>query len=238
MVSKVARILLVAVFVAVAAIVTIVLFGGVAGEEFCPQRFTVRQFSYYQIPFLKLQITPVTFSTSSRGNSPLVNHLRRNQLLGASSNTLHWDVVSMSDVSQIADRGDAEILLKYLEQPGAKGAEDWFAWTKNPQHGEVSRLLWPLIGRLAREGLYILMPEIFDAARASDSAGEFLKLCRNRVAPIAHHLATAEQARQNAERAALITEVAEQLERSVQSQTKEPPGPVPNAEVSPEEVDL
>lgn len=205
------KLVIIACLLCLAFGVIVGLFGRVDGEEFCPQKFTVQRFHYYQIPVAKIPLTPVTLSKSSRGNMLLSSHLRANKLLGAAGKPLRWDIVHLGDISSSANTGDAEILLKYLEQPGAFGAETWLAWTKNKQHREVVELFWPLIGTLADEQLYILMPDVFDWARAATAPSEFSKRVHTDLPAAIRRLAKAEQTRGNTKRADHLEDVALQV---------------------------
>jgi hypothetical protein len=209
--GKIVRILLISILFCLGATVVVSLFGHVEGEEFCPQKFTVQRFSYYQIPLAKIQITPVVFSASSRGNAALSRHLRTKRLLGTLSPQLRWDIVRMGDISSPSSRGDADILVKYLEQPGAVGSENWLDWTQNKEHEEIVRMFWPLIANLAQEQLYILMPDVFDWARGARSARAFSDRVQASVPTSIRKFAEAERARKNTVRANRLEQVAEQI---------------------------
>ena len=209
--SRIARILLISILICVGAGVIVGLFGRVEGEEFCPQKFTVQQFSYYQIPLVKIQITPVTFSPSSRGNAALSRHLRTQRLLGAVSSQLRWDIVYMGDISSESSRGDADILVKYLEQPGAIGSENWLDWTQDKSNEDIAQRFWPLIAKLAQEQLYILMPDVFDWARSAQSAEQFSIQVQTTIPERVRRLAKAERSRENTSRADQLEQVADQV---------------------------
>lgn len=205
--SKFAKYLLVGFLACLGLSVLILLFGHVAGEEFSAQSFKVRKFSYYQLPIAKYQLTPVTTSKSSRGNAPLATCLKSNKLLGKRSSVIRWDIVYLGDVSSADNVGDAEILLKYLEQPGAFGTESWHQWTLNKKNREIVTLFWPLIGKLAEEQLYILMPDVFDWARAASSAAEFTAHVRADLPSAIQRLADAERQRKNTSRAEELDQI-------------------------------
>ena len=207
--GRIVRYLLIALLVCLGAGAVVGLFGHVHGEEFCPQKFTVQRFSYYEIPLARIQLTPVVFSPSGRGNAALSRHLRTKRLLGSvASEMLRWDIIHMGGISSNSSQGDAEILVKYLEQPGAVGAESWLDWTQNKKHEEVVSLFWPLIAQLAQERLYVLMPDIFDSARAASSAADFTNRVQAELPARIRRLADAERARENAQRAADLAHMA------------------------------
>ena len=55
------------------------VFGGVQGEEFSAQSFTMRRFRYFQLPLVKLPIWPVSFERV-RGNEDAMAKYVRSQL--------------------------------------------------------------------------------------------------------------------------------------------------------------
>lgn len=227
----------------------VLIFGHVGGEEICPQKFTMRRFSYYQLPIIGTQISPVVISKSSRGNGPLSTYLQSNKLLGPVRSKLRWDIVQIDETGRSASRGDADILAKYLEQPGAFGTEDWLAWTKNGANREIVALFWPIIAKMAQHELYILMPDVFDAARASQSAREFTETITTNVPAAIQKLARAEATREETQRAqqleAIIGEFTkiqavdtskidyEENAREAEAATKST-----MAEIDPEDIDL
>lgn len=205
------RYLLFGLLTCVISAIVIGLFGRVQGVEFCPQKFTLQEFSYYQVPLLGWQITPVTFSPSGRGNGPLSGYLRQQKLLGKVASELRWDIVQIFSAGTANQAGDAEILVKYLEQPGAVGTENWLAWTKNTEHAELVRVFWPVIAKLADRELYILMPDLFDFIRSAPTANRFVEHVRTQLAAEVEKLSEAEQLRENTDRANQLQIFAEKL---------------------------
>ena len=235
--GKVFKVLLLSFAVCLGTAIIVGLFGRVEGEEFCPQRFTVRRFRYYQIPFLHLQVAPVTFSPSSRGNGPLSTYLRTKKMLSSSGSKVRWDIVYLGEVSLDSSRGDAEILIQYLEQPGAIGTKSWLDWTKDPEHEEVGRFLWPLISKMAEDHLYILMPDVFDWARAATDRDAFVARVRSKLPARIQRLADAERLRKNNDRASQLEGVVnfiDKLEEAVPGRSID----AIDAEVEPKESDI
>ena len=68
-------------------------FGRIQGEEFSPDVFRRREFSYYEIPLLGLQVWPITHTEST---GPLENYLRNKQLISLPARLPEprWDLVS------------------------------------------------------------------------------------------------------------------------------------------------
>ena len=155
------------------AVFAISIFGQVHGEEFSPQRFTLRSFRYVQIPLLRIQVWPVKFQKAGGTDDALANHVRRstrqNRLMNQVRKApIRWDVVSLQETGRSTYRGDASILTNYLRQPGAMGMESWLAWSNaNPK---LANELWGIVGQLANEDLYPIIPEVLEAARRLDAS--------------------------------------------------------------------
>jgi hypothetical protein len=141
------------------------IFGWVSGEEFSPDSFQRRRFSYYEIPLIHLQITPVSRESST---NPLENHLATD-MLGQSAVEPRWDLVWARQGAQSPEFGDASILCAYLDARDSNGDLFWKTWTeKNPQ---LAKKLWTTVLELAQQQLYLLVPDVFAlAAQATDAA--------------------------------------------------------------------
>ncbi len=189
------------------------LFGTVRGQEFSPNRFVRRDFSYCQIPFFGKQITPVSFSKPWRGTTALETHLRTSGYLSSvRSKAVRWDIITISEPGRPNDKGDAEILTKYLDQPGAVGGESWLDWSKNKQHAEIAATFWPLVAELAYHELYILLPDVFDMARRSSSVDEFLATVHRQIPQAIRKVAEAEKLSGEPERSELLETFASNVE--------------------------
>lgn len=138
------------------------LFGQRAGEEFCPDTFSRRTFFYFQIPLVGIQVTPIFRDDTTNS---LENYLIANNYINkAATPTPRWDLVRAIGAGPAAVRGDAEVLCNYLDATDADGRLFWHSWTD--KHGESAKRLWPLVAELARQQLYILVPELFELANA------------------------------------------------------------------------
>ncbi len=144
------------------------IFGRCSGEEFSPHDFTRRGFLYFRIPLVKLQVTPVY---RSKRSSALVGHLQSNKLVAATSR--NWQLVSLH--TGVADPyvADPMILCRYLDQRDAQYDLTWLKWSSD--HADLAHVFWPVVARVARAGLYVTMPRLFETARAA-SQPEDLRL--------------------------------------------------------------
>ncbi|WP_153559051.1 hypothetical protein [Roseimaritima sediminicola] len=141
--------------------------GKVQGTEFSPADFAQRRFSYWEIPLVQLQISPIR-RTNPVNN--LTTYLRAQSLIRVpsarqrQSQTFRWDLVRLSRGSLPRPPGDAEILVAYLD--GDSGTH-WRTWSVD--HPQQAQVLWPVIQRLARRELYVLVPDLFALAQSADS---------------------------------------------------------------------
>ena len=156
--SKGALILGLVIFL-LGSLLLLIVFGVVEGEEFSPQTFTYRSFRYHVVPLLGT----MKFKTIK---TPLGSYVQSNGLIGSvASEPARWDIVNIANTE-----GDADILASYLRQSEADG-DLWVAWSRD--HAALAKELWPLVARLAHEDLYILIPDILDAAAASEAKNTF-----------------------------------------------------------------
>lgn len=154
-------------------LVGIVVFikGSVSGTEFSPNHFQTRDFSFYEIPILSVQITPVSRKNTT---GKTASHLRTSSLITAPRGKQpdDWQLVSISR-GPSSTPAHAALLTQALELQNENGFF-WIEWNKaNPNRAAV---LWPVIQRLARRELYVLIPELMELARSlsGDDDGELL----------------------------------------------------------------
>ncbi len=150
--------------IAALAYITFVL-GLVHGEEIATQTFQRRQFTYYQLPLIELQVSGIT-RTDSTGE--LENYLIDKKLISVAKPTslpddsIRWDLVSADRFTVVFSRGEAEILCHYLDAKNADDKSVWREWSeKNPK---LAKVIWPVIVTVAQRELYIFVPELLEAA--------------------------------------------------------------------------
>jgi tetratricopeptide (TPR) repeat protein len=161
---------------------SVLYFGRVSGSEFSPDLFARRTFAYYEIPLLGLQISPIQHIDCT---GSLENYLVDQKLLPPSKNAAkrRWDLVaafrgSPSESPATRATGDALILCRYLDATDDGGHNYWLDWTKDRK--QLGQVVWPIIGKLAREHLYVIAPEVFAIAAAQTDATQ-LKADLDRV---------------------------------------------------------
>jgi hypothetical protein len=134
-------------------------FGSVRGDEFAPDTFSRRAFSYYELPLIHLQVSPVRRIVRQ---NELCRHLTDTGLVTKTAAASRWDLVSASRGQRQLRDGDALILCRYLDARDSDGIQYWLRWTK--QHPGLAKVLWPQVAQAAREELYVRIPEMFRAA--------------------------------------------------------------------------
>ncbi len=135
--------------------------GHVRGQEFAPSHFHTREFEFYEIPGLQIQLTPIQRSGSI---PPLTTFLRTNGYLPrpkAPPDDDGWHLVNINRGASGNTPGDAQFLTKHLALSNIRGIY-WQTWSENnPQQATV---LWPIIQRLANRELYVLIPSLLEQA--------------------------------------------------------------------------
>lgn len=134
--------------------------GNVSGTEFAPTHFQTREFSFYEIPFLHLQITPIWRKDIT---GPVARQVRAKSWItvprGKKPND--WHLISLNrgptSTPAVAELLSSELTLSHGGTPFWKGWND-----SNPKRASV---LWPLVQRLADRELYVLIPELMQLAR-------------------------------------------------------------------------
>ena len=142
--------------------------GNVRGQEFSPTHFLARDFSFYEIPFLHIQITPIH---RSGVGIPTAGYVRQNGLIKTPKGVPEeWDLVQLSRGLSGTTTADAELLIHHLQLDSAGGSAFWKTWSADNK--EQATVLWPVVQRLAERELYILIPAVFELAQNKLSAKE------------------------------------------------------------------
>jgi len=134
--------------------------GSVAGYEFSPTHFQQRKFSFYEIPVIHLQITPI----KRTGSTPkTATYLRQKSLITPHTGPPKtWHIVSISRGWTGSTPADANLLVDQLNLQSGPN-EYWRQWSID--HPKRAKVLWPVIQKLAQRELYILMPRLFELAQ-------------------------------------------------------------------------
>lgn len=160
------------------------MFGLVQGEEFSPNTFVRREFQYYQLPWLGWQISPISRQTKTNALETYVAAQSWVSPLPAGSSQ-RWDLVlatqgTVPGTQRILSQGGARILCAYLDAQRENQDLVWLEWSKkNP---ELAKVVWPLIVRLARDDLYVFVPDLLRVARGESDVEKLRSELQRRLA--------------------------------------------------------
>ena len=130
----------------------------IAGKEFSPDDFTARSFSYRRSPFsgtlrsgrINEFYDVDNFSIVNDGHVKIVN-----------SNPKKWDL--FRENMQVGDRLSGEFDARFLTHFFNYNSEQWTV-----AYPKKAAILWPEVATMAREGLYIYLPEVMRAGIPED----------------------------------------------------------------------
>ena len=144
-------------------------FGRVDGTEFSPHQFSRRNFTYYQIPIVQLQITPVVRSSPTHD---LEDYLSRQKILVPATTANRWDPINTySGSAQI--NGDAKILCNYLDTTNSHREFVWLDWTKDEKNEKKIGPFWSAVHQAANLNAYFVIPSLFQVAKKPLDAEAF-----------------------------------------------------------------
>ena len=133
-------------------------FGHVTGSEFTPDRFARRDFAFYRIPLIRLQVSPVVRWDTT---NDLETHLTQQKIIPKLPAPKRWDVVSVWAGSR-NQKADAAILCRYLDTENDQGKLVWLEWTKSDQ--KRAKPFWNAVHHAAKLKVYYLVPDLFELA--------------------------------------------------------------------------
>lgn len=152
--------------------------GKVSGTEFSPTHFQARQFEFYELPGLQLQLTPIQRKSIVLDTAI---YLTQKSLVNVPPGTPgRWDLVELTrGFDRLPD--DASLLTEILAIGGGQTPR-WQQWSQDhPAHASV---LWPIVQTLARRELYVLIPDVFQIAisHTNDASSPSAKQLRDQLA--------------------------------------------------------
>lgn len=173
------------------------LFGLVAVEEFSPDTFELRQYSYRRIPWLNF---PVSSTYLVEDVSSLRSYLLANQLLGGGATPVRWHVVQYQ-ADGGSYQGQASTLLLLENSQLLDGLA-----SGPPTQAE--KLFWREFVLAARLGLYEALPGMVDLAEQNLSYPQFESRLHALVAERSLRAASIEQNAGNHEAAVKLIDAA------------------------------
>jgi hypothetical protein len=169
--------------------ISIVWFGAVYGQEFSPHQFRRRSFFYYQVPLLRIQVSPITRTDQTGG---LEKYLTQQKYVAVDVKAASvWDLVFDNQTDFDSPRCDARIVCKYLDASDADGNLFWLQWTKDQP--QLAKILWPAVAKLAKQRLYIFVPELIQLVRETTDSKQLQNDLDQTLANIYQQLAVTQQ---------------------------------------------
>lgn len=139
----------------------VVFKGHVSGTEFAPSHFQTREFSFYEVPFLHIQITPIDRKNIT---GPVARQILAKSWINVPRGTppVDWHLVVLYR-GPTGTPAVAGLLIDELALQES-GNAFWKRW--NTDHPQRASVLWPTVQLLAQRELYILIPELMHLARS------------------------------------------------------------------------
>ena len=136
--------------------------GHISGEEFSPTHFQSRTFEFYQIPLLKLQVSPVWRTNTTL---PTSVYLASSGLISVPvTPPAKWDLVRLSwRHANNRFNADAALLVDWLTLENTTNVCFWEQWSKD--HPAAAKKLWPVVQQLAERELYLFIPDVMVLAQ-------------------------------------------------------------------------
>jgi len=139
-----------------------------SGEEFSPDDFSFRSFSYRYEP-----ITGTVFSGRSYSPNPrnwLPNLVKSQLIKPVCNKEKKWDLVHDNGYyySGSSVDSDARFLVDYLSLQNESGENTWTTW--NAEHPDLAKVLWPLIAQMARDDMYLVLSDVFTFVLKSNAS--------------------------------------------------------------------
>lgn len=153
----VAPFLLIGIFI---LIISVIALGTVSGTEFSPDDFSRRDFSYIRIPLLKWTVQGIDYEDVT---SQIELSLVQDGFI-APQNPLSWHLCNEGNLLVQPNEADARLLVNLLNLPIDVDGYRYY-WKKwNDDQPELARVFWPVIADMARDEMYLAIPDIMTFA--------------------------------------------------------------------------
>jgi hypothetical protein len=138
-----------------------------SGVEFSPDDFTMRRFTYCRLPLINWTKRGIEYDAVPTESFQV---LIDDDWIRASGRTpKRWHLVRATSGFDSSTGGknsppecDARFLTKYLELTNTDGENYIMKWTDD--HPKAAKVFWPLIAELARDNLYLPIPQLMEFA--------------------------------------------------------------------------
>lgn len=159
-----------------------------AGEEFSPQIWERRSYSFGELHPFQRQLWGVT--RTPIGRTSFETYLVGQKLVPLKSKAERWDVLWSMEYAPLSHH-DAAILTRAFDEIGPNGGFLWHRWSLD--HPEMAKTLWPCVATLAEDYLYVYVPEVLDLARDAEDPAAFEKALLEKMQAIYSDLAEDER---------------------------------------------
>lgn len=183
-------------------------FGAVHGVELNPYSFARRSYSLYEVPVIRWQVRGVRREDVSGDAEKFLGSQKYVSPPAKAPNV--WHIVVAARGTRPPRIGDADILVRYLEAQNHAGKPAWVEWSE--QNPQLAKVLWPAIGRLAQEELYVFVPDFFELARSTTDPVLLQKGLNENLAEHLFQLAKRLQEREEQAEAKRLLEEAAKLD--------------------------
>lgn len=139
-----------------------------AGEEFSPQVWERRSYSFGELHPFEYQLWGIT--RTPVGRTSFETYLVGQKLVPLKAQASRWDILWSVELAPLSHK-DAAILTRAIDEIGPTGGFAWHRWSLD--HPEMAQVLWPCVATLAEDYLYVYVPEILDLARDAEDPAAF-----------------------------------------------------------------
>lgn len=144
----------------------VVVFGRVTGDEFCPATFRRRDYSFYEFPVIRVQVSPVWRDNATES---LESYVGTQNWLKPSTDK-RWDVINVLAGSSY-ESGNASIYVAFADHTRPASDETWLDWSQS--HGDLAEPFWLAVQQVSLLDAYELLPEMFGFAQTADDEIKF-----------------------------------------------------------------
>ena len=138
--------------------------GNRSGEEFSPDDFSRRRYTYNKDPIFGFVFSGIKYTSSSpQIDKQLVIDGFVKPTNGKNKTwMLLRDSRSVLTNNRLPQDCDARFLTKYLDKTNEDYDNFWMVW--NAEYPKTAKVFWPVIAKMAREDMYIKIPDVMDFA--------------------------------------------------------------------------
>lgn len=141
--------------------------GRVSGVEFSPSHFQQREFEFWEIPWIHLQVSPIKRTSST---PVAARYIRQKSLITVPSGPpTQWHLVSIARGLSFPRPADGQLLTQHLSLGSAPGF--WGQWSQD--HPQAAATLWPKVQQIALRELYVMLPQTLELAQQLGDSPDF-----------------------------------------------------------------